>query len=182
MIELIAKACHEVNKAYCESIGDKSQPSWEDAPEWQKESAIVGVQFHLSGDRSPEDSHQSWSEQKVADGWVYGEVKDPVAKTHPCLVPYYQLPLEQRTKDYLFKSVVDSFKVDSTVADNRIENAFTYHPPKEGQPQLYNIIRDNAKNFAITIDNIAPDSREKSIALTKLEEAVFWTNAAIARN
>lgn len=63
-----------------------------------------------------------------------------------------------------------------------LEINFTYHALKEGQPQLYGIVRNQAKELAITINNIAPDSREKSLALTKLEEAVFWCNAAIARN
>jgi hypothetical protein len=106
----IAKMCHNVNKAYCESIGDSSQPTWDDAPQWQKDSAINGVSFHLEADRQPQDSHENWSKEKLDDGWVYGEVKDPDKKTHPCLVPYGQLPVEQQTKDYLFKSVVDSLK------------------------------------------------------------------------
>lgn len=106
----IAQMCHNVNKAYCESIGDTSQPTWSDAPKWQKDSAINGVKFHLEADRLPHESHENWAKDKLAEGWVYGEVKDPVAMTHPCLVPYGQLPIEQRTKDYLFKAVVDTFK------------------------------------------------------------------------
>lgn len=106
----IAKICHNVNRAYCESIGDNSQPTWEEAPEWQRNSAIDGVRFHLGNEVTPEDSHSNWCKQKIEDGWVYGEVKDPELKEHPCLVPYRQLPPEQRTKDYLFKAVVDSIK------------------------------------------------------------------------
>ena len=45
--EKIAKVCHEANRAYCEALGDYSQTTWEKAPDWQKESAINGVQFHL---------------------------------------------------------------------------------------------------------------------------------------
>lgn len=107
----IAKICHNVNKAYCESIGDNSQPTWEDAPQWQQESAIAGVKYHLYNENAtPASTHENWMKDKEADGWVYGEVKDPEKKTHPCMVPYDQLPAEQRTKDYLFKAVVDSFK------------------------------------------------------------------------
>jgi hypothetical protein len=107
---LIAKVAHEVNRAYCLSIGDNSHPAWEDAPDWQKESAINGIEFHLNNETTPEQSHENWLKQKEEDGWVYGEEKDPEKKTHPCMVPYDQLPAEQRTKDYLFKAVVDSFK------------------------------------------------------------------------
>lgn len=65
---------------------------------------------------------------------------------------------------------------------DEIEKRFTYHPPKEGQPFKYETMRVTAKEFANVIDIYCEDSREKSLALTKLEEAVFWANAAIARN
>lgn len=106
----IAELCHEVNRAYCLGIGDSSQPTWADAPDWQKESAINGVMFHLENETTPKQSHENWMKEKEADGWIYGEVKDPEKKEHPCMVPYYELPLEQRTKDYLFKAVVDTMK------------------------------------------------------------------------
>ena len=64
----------------------------------------------------------------------------------------------------------------------QIEKAFTYHAPKDGQPERYTKMRDMAKAFAVVIDNWCPDSREKSMALTKLEESIMWANAAIARN
>lgn len=106
----IAQACHEANKAYCESIGDHSQLPWEDAPDWQIESAIKGVEFAIANpNATPADMHQSWSDQKVSEGWVYGEVKDAEAKTHPCLVPYNELPEQQREKDSVFQRTVKSF-------------------------------------------------------------------------
>jgi hypothetical protein len=108
-VEDIARVAHEVNRAYCASIGDHSQPSWEDAPEWQRKSAITGVKYTLDNpDAEPSDSHRSWLAEKVRDGWSYGPVKDPVAKTHPCFVAYDLLPQEQRSKDYLFQAVVRS--------------------------------------------------------------------------
>lgn len=66
--------------------------------------------------------------------------------------------------------------------DHRIENAFTYHAPKEGQPEKYTQIREMGKDLAYLIKELVPDSREKSLAMTKLEEAVMWANAGIARN
>lgn len=63
-----------------------------------------------------------------------------------------------------------------------IENNFKYHAPKEGQPEKYQAIREKAKELAYLIDLEAPNSREKSLAMTKLEESVMWANAAIARN
>jgi hypothetical protein len=109
--EDIAKVAHNVNKAYCESIGDHSQPSWEDAPEWQKSSAINGVNFHLNNpNATPEQSHESWLKQKQEEGWKYGTEKNPETKEHPCFLPYDQLPQEQRSKDYLFRSIIHSLK------------------------------------------------------------------------
>ena len=106
----IAKVCHEVNRAYCQALGDNSQPAWDDAPEWQRSSARMGVDLHTMGDFGPEASHISWMEQKVETGWVYGEVKDEVKKTHPCIMPFTQLPKEQKAKDYLFRQIVHSLK------------------------------------------------------------------------
>jgi hypothetical protein len=109
----IARLCHKVNKEYCESQGDHSQPEWEDAPEWQKESAINGVVYHLHNENTtPEDSHISWLAEKEKDGWVYGVDKSAQRKTHPCMVPYDQLPVEQRSKDHIFKAICDFFKGD----------------------------------------------------------------------
>lgn len=66
--------------------------------------------------------------------------------------------------------------------NEQIEKAFTYHPPKEGQAEKYAQLRALVKVVAQDIDEKCPNSREKSLALTKLEEAMFWANASIARN
>lgn len=63
-----------------------------------------------------------------------------------------------------------------------IEAAFSYHAPKDGQPQRYTSLREHAKNLAYLIEVFCPASRERSLAMTKLEEAVMWANASIARN
>lgn len=72
-------------------------------------------------------------------------------------------------------------------ADSRtqeqIDHNFTYHPPgNDGQIKRFTEIRSTGKFFAELINDDCPPSREKSIAITKLEEAVMWANAAIARN
>ena len=63
-----------------------------------------------------------------------------------------------------------------------IENNYTYHAPKEGQPKKYEAIREKAKELAFLIEDVCPTSREKSLAFTNIEQAVMWANAAIARN
>lgn len=65
---------------------------------------------------------------------------------------------------------------------NQIENNFSYHSPKEGQPEKYTELRNKAKDLAYLIDELCPASREKSLAATKLEESIMWANASIARN
>lgn len=64
----------------------------------------------------------------------------------------------------------------------KIENNFTYHAPKPGQPKKYEAIREKAKELAYMIDELVPPSREQSLAMTKLEECTMWANAGIARN
>ncbi|MFA5376415.1 MAG: hypothetical protein WC455_11780 [Dehalococcoidia bacterium] len=63
-----------------------------------------------------------------------------------------------------------------------IEKRFTDHPPKDDQPQRYTEIRDKAKELAKLINGHCPESREKSLALTKLQEVSMWANASIACN
>lgn len=63
-----------------------------------------------------------------------------------------------------------------------LDNNYTYHAPDEDQAARYTIIRQTAKDFASLILRYTPESREQSLALTNLEQAVFWANASIARN
>lgn len=108
---LIAMVAHEINRAYCVSLGDDSQPAWEDAPDWQQKSSVAGVEMHLANpDATPEQSHESWLAQKVKEGWKYGKTKDADKKLHPCCLPYAELPQEQKSKDYLFKATVHAVK------------------------------------------------------------------------
>ncbi|NMM84306.1 hypothetical protein B2J88_08025 [Rhodococcus sp. SRB_17] len=102
----IAQVCHEANRIVQILTSDPNpSPSWDDAPDWQRESAIEGVQKAIDG-ATHEELHESWCEFKRSDGWVFGTVKDADAKTHPCLVPYEELPEEQKAKDALFSAVV----------------------------------------------------------------------------
>ena len=108
-IECIAMVAHEANRAWCAANGDTSQKCWHDAPDWQKDSAKNGVEFHLSNPYAGDSaSHDNWVKEKVACGWVYGEVKDEHASppTHHCLVPFGDLPNDQQAKDAIFRSIV----------------------------------------------------------------------------
>lgn len=106
-VEEIAEVCHGANRAYCRAIGDMSQPEWDRAPEWQRDSAIKGVEFVLEHPDAPISAlHDNWLADKHFNGWKYGPVKDPEKKEHPCFVPWNQLPPEQQAKDKLFSAIV----------------------------------------------------------------------------
>jgi len=106
LVERIARTCHEVNRAYCTGLGDTSQVPWEEAPDWQKDSARAGVISTLQSGRTPPEGHAAWMVHKLAEGWTYGEEKDAEKKTHPCIMPYEKLPVAQQAKDSLFHTVI----------------------------------------------------------------------------
>ena len=68
------------------------------------------------------------------------------------------------------------------MTNEQIDNTFTYHKPTGTQPERYEKIRSDAKVLARTIQDSCPESREKSLALTNLQQAVMWANASIAIN
>ncbi len=110
--EDIAKVCHEVNRGLCIALGDFTQPRWEAAPDWQKRSAVDGVMFHMWNPQAKaSESHEHWLSNKLEEGWVRGPAKDQIAKTHPCMVPYEDLPITQKLKDHQFKTVVNVLSV-----------------------------------------------------------------------
>jgi hypothetical protein len=105
IVEACARAAHEANRAYCMTLGDFSHLSWDNSPEEMRASTRNGVEKALAGATS-EELHESWCADKRAAGWVCGLTKNAAAKTHPCLVPYSELPEEHRRKDALYASVV----------------------------------------------------------------------------
>lgn len=104
-LESCARAAHEANRAWCLAHDDASQPAWDNAPDWQRLSALKGVAGALAGN-TPEQSHADWLAEKLATGWRLGPVKRPDVKEHPCMVSYAELPPAQRAKDLIFTEVV----------------------------------------------------------------------------
>ena len=104
LVDAAAKVCHEANRAWCELNKDFTQPHWEMAPDWQRSSARQGVMFHFTNpDSKPADSHNEWL--KAKEGWVYGDVKSSLDKTHPCIMPFEKLPKSQQMKDFIFHGI-----------------------------------------------------------------------------
>lgn len=105
----IAMVAHNANRALCEAHGDFSQQLWHSAPEWQRDSAVRGIRFLIEHpDAGPGAQHEAWCIDKLNEGWRWGPIKDANLKTHPCLVSYDELPVEQRAKDHVFQAVVAS--------------------------------------------------------------------------
>jgi len=108
---IIASICHEANKAWCAAHGDFTQKSWDEAEQWQRDSAISGVKFKIENPEAEDDAqHNAWMAEKIEQGWKFGEVKDAELKIHPCIVPFNELPLFQQKKDKLFCAIVEALK------------------------------------------------------------------------
>lgn len=113
-ILVVAAVCHAANREYAKTLGDHSIPSWEIAPMWMRASVINGVEFHIerlaAGETAtPAASHENWLKMKAADGWKFGPTKDAGLKTHPCIVPFAELPPEQQRKDWIFAAICEAF-------------------------------------------------------------------------
>jgi hypothetical protein len=102
----VARVCHEANRELQRIHGDMepSQP-WDCETEELRTSVVDGVRRARNG-ATPRQLHENWVQFKTAGGWVPGPVKDPEARTHPCLAPYDSLPPEQRDKDEIFLAIV----------------------------------------------------------------------------
>ena len=68
------------------------------------------------------------------------------------------------------------------MTDYQIAQLFTYHAPFGTQKKRYEALRTEAYKLAIFIQNNCPDSREKSLAITNLQQCIMWANASIAIN
>lgn len=108
--EEIARVAYDVNVGYCKGAGlDEPLPF-----ELVAKGMVGAVLEHLVNPADPQLSHERWCASKQRDGWTYGPTKDAAAKTHPCLVPYAELPVSDRVKDYLFIAVVDACQMITT--------------------------------------------------------------------
>lgn len=110
-IQEIAKVCHETNRAYCLAQGDKSQAPWEQAEQWQRDSMVAGVEYHIANPHStPADSHQAWLDHKTKEGWKFGLVKDAARKEHPSFLPFDKLPTSERAKDHIVTAIIKTLQ------------------------------------------------------------------------
>ena len=107
VVERTARVCHEANRAYCAAHGDNSHLPWEETPGAIRESAADGVQHALRNPfATPGEMHANWMAFKKEQGWTYGPEKDIAKKTHPCFLPYGELPAHEKAKDMIFLAIV----------------------------------------------------------------------------
>jgi hypothetical protein len=121
-VVLTARVCHEANRAIQLNIdADQAAPKWDMASHEQKKSMVEGVIKAING-ATPEELHESWCDFKVKEGWKFGNEKSFENKTHPCLVPYNQLPPEQKLKDFVFSEIVQAFKDTALLGPDNVAN------------------------------------------------------------
>lgn len=187
-IEDVARTAHEVNRVVQQINGEDVSPPWAQAPEWQRQSALDGVHAALRG-LTPEELHQNWLEHKASEGWIYGPVKDAEAKTHPCFVPYIELPEEQRVKDGFFHAVVnalgsptqpsepeDPYYTSARAEALRVAVDRLIASPSSNEAR--NAILNAAVDLGTAIELYAPAGRDKSLAWTHLEDTLMRANRA----
>lgn len=105
-LEHVGELLHEANRALCLAAGDESQVPWCEASEEFQRSTFRAIKGLLGGSATPEQAHDAWMRERLAAGWVFGLIKDPIARTNPALVPYDQLPVLQKAKDHLQRAIV----------------------------------------------------------------------------
>lgn len=104
-IELCAFIIHKAVEAM-NSAHNELTLTWEQS----RDSTLAGVRRVLANPKeTSEQNHNAWMEYRRSEGWVYGISKDPVKKTHPCMVPYGALPPFQQSKDMVFHAIVRTF-------------------------------------------------------------------------
>ena len=105
--EVIAEFVHETLSNWARLRGMPEYPSWADAEDWMRASTIESVEHVLNDqDAAPGAQHEQWIEQKIRDGYKWGKKKDDKAKTHPMLVPFAELPVDERAKDAIIVALV----------------------------------------------------------------------------
>jgi hypothetical protein len=115
-LEKIAETCHESIRQWHHRHLDFTQIEWSKAPKWQIDSAIDGANFRFSNPTTSLCCHHNyWVVEMIADGWVYGKCIDEIAKTHPCLVRFEDLPQFQKDKYRIFRGVFDGMMLVETL-------------------------------------------------------------------
>ncbi len=102
----VARIAHEVNRAYCESVGLGKRLPWDEVSPHDRDAAVMNVTAMARGFHTPESLHEAWCREMALNGWSHGKTYSPREKAHPMLMPYGELPIEARLCDALFLGVL----------------------------------------------------------------------------
>jgi hypothetical protein len=146
----LARICHEAHRAYCLARGDLSVGVWESLPDWLQEGIVAGVRAaHQDSELTAEGIHGAWVADKVAKGWIYGPVKAPDLKQHPCLLSFDKLSPEDQSKDALFLGIVNALRAvtEPTLAGHiipqQVANPSLVPPvPKRAEPDVMRFVAE----------------------------------------
>lgn len=108
-LDKITQAAHEVNRTWQQMLQEAVDQHWDLLSDKEKQIARNSVIGVIVQDYGAEQTHDAWVAEKKSQGWTVGRVKDPTAKTHPCLVSWNELPIEQQAKDQLWVDTVRNF-------------------------------------------------------------------------
>lgn len=112
-IETLAGMVHEANRVYCHSIEQYDKEPWDMTPKIIQYSIEQGIKFLAANpDQTPEQMHENWFQYKLDEGWTYGTEVDVAEKKHNCMMPYAELPENEKLKDRIFHAIVHEFLDD----------------------------------------------------------------------
>lgn len=109
-LELAAKTAHSVVQCVNRKFGCKELPAWEQTLTWYRASMVKHVEYIVYHNYKPSKIHDKWVKRKIGLGWKYGLVLDKDKKTHPLLISYTGLPVEERMKLDMIKAAVMPFR------------------------------------------------------------------------
>lgn len=106
LLDRIARIGHEVNRAYCQELGEEAHPQWTAILGSERALVRKAAEGVLNGTFATlEDQHEAWRQARVDAGWTWGNAKDVEHKISPALVPWADLPASQRAKSAIFRQV-----------------------------------------------------------------------------
>ena len=115
VVRISSKLVHALNNSIC-ALNGEEQVEWEDAPAYMREGLQMAIKHGFEKGVDPRQGHEDWMASRIAQGWTLGPVKSIENKVSPCLIPYDDLPYEQRVKDSIRAGVVEFFKTQYLVA------------------------------------------------------------------
>lgn len=109
-LEIAAKTAHSVLQCVNRKFNCKELPAWEQTLTWYRASMVKHIEYIIYHNYKPSRIHDKWIKRKIGFGLKYGKELDWNKKTHPLLVPFTELPVEERMKLDLIKAAVMPFR------------------------------------------------------------------------